>query len=175
MPDIKLFTSVSEAVKSIFGESRYVVKKNYVAGGDINETCTITLDDGTILFMKTNIPAFLTNFKAEAAGLEAIRATGAIGVPAVLGAGTDTGFSFLFLTYIRGGGRISHYWETFAEELAAVHRADLPEFGKSDEMVCRTVDIVRKTRFAIAERHLRHLPHQTYPAADGKQGPYGHP
>ena len=27
MPDIKLFTSVSEAVKSIFGESRYVVKK----------------------------------------------------------------------------------------------------------------------------------------------------
>lgn len=130
MPDIKLFTSVSEAVKSIFGESRYVVKKNYVAGGDINEACTITLDDGTILFMKTNIPAFLTNFKAEAAGLEAIRATGAIGVPAVLGAGTDIGFSFLLLTHIRGGGRISHYWETFAEELAAVHRADLPEFGK---------------------------------------------
>ena len=48
-------------------------------------------------------------------------------------------------------------------------------FGKPDEMVCRTVDIVRKTRFAIAERHLRHLPHQTYPAVDGKQGPYGHP
>ena len=120
MPDIKLFTSVSEAVNSIFGESRYVVKKNYVAG-------------------------------------------------------TDTGFSFLLLTYIRGGGRISHYWETFAEELAAIHRADLPEFGKSDEMVCRTVDIVRKTRFAIAERHLRHLPHRTYPAVDGKQGPYGHP
>ena len=40
MPDIKLFTSVSEAVKSIFGESRYVVKKNYVAGGDINEAST---------------------------------------------------------------------------------------------------------------------------------------
>ena len=130
MPDIKLFTSVSEAVKSIFGESRYVVKKNYVAGGDINEACTITLDDGTILFMKTNIPAFLTNFKAEAAGLEAIRATGAIGVPAVLGAGTDIGFSFLLLTYIRGGGRISHYWETFAEELAAMHRAGPSGFGK---------------------------------------------
>lgn len=48
-------------------------------------------------------------------------------------------------------------------------------FGKSDEIVCRTADIVRKTRFAIAERHLRHLPHQTYPAVGGKQGPYGHP
>lgn len=48
-------------------------------------------------------------------------------------------------------------------------------FGTVREMVCRTVDIVRKTRFAIAERHLKHLPHQTYPAVDGLQGPYGHP
>lgn len=48
-------------------------------------------------------------------------------------------------------------------------------FGKADEMVCKTADIVRKTRFALAERHLRHLPHQTYPPIDGKQGPYGHP
>lgn len=48
-------------------------------------------------------------------------------------------------------------------------------FGTTEEMVCRTVDIVRKTRFAIAERHLKHVPHQTYPAVDGRQGPYGHP
>ena len=48
-------------------------------------------------------------------------------------------------------------------------------FGDAEAMVCRTVDIVRKTRFAIAERHLKHLPHQTYPAVDGRQGPYGHP
>ena len=31
---------------------------------------------------------------------------------------------------IRGGSRISHYWETFAEELAAMHRADPFGFGK---------------------------------------------
>ena len=48
-------------------------------------------------------------------------------------------------------------------------------FGTMQEMLCRTVDIVRRTRFAIAERHLQHLPHQTYPAVDGRQGPYGHP
>ena len=48
-------------------------------------------------------------------------------------------------------------------------------FGKADEIVCKTADIVRKTRFALAERHLKHLPHQTYPPVDGKQGPYGHP
>ena len=48
-------------------------------------------------------------------------------------------------------------------------------FGSAEELVCRTVDIVRKTRFAIEERHLKHLPHQTYPPVDGRQGPYGHP
>ena len=130
MSDIKLFTSVSEAVRNIFGESRHVVKRNYVAGGDINEAYALKLDDGTTLFMKSNSLNSLENFMAEAAGLEAIRATGAIGVPDVLGAGTDTGFSFLLLAYIRGGRRIGHYWETFAEELAAMHRAGPYGFGK---------------------------------------------
>ena len=48
-------------------------------------------------------------------------------------------------------------------------------FGTAQEMVCETVDIVRKARFEIAERHLDHLPHQTWPPVDGRQGPYGHP
>ena len=48
-------------------------------------------------------------------------------------------------------------------------------FGEAGELICRTFDIVRTTRFALAERHLKHLPHQTYPPIDGKQGPYGHP
>ena len=101
-----------------------------MAGGDINEACALTLDDGTILFMKSNALISLENFLAEAAGLEEIRATGAIGGPDVLGAGTDADFSFLLLAYIRGGSRISHYWETFAEELAAMHRAGPSGFGK---------------------------------------------
>lgn len=124
MSDIKLFTSVSEAVQSLFGLNRFVSRESYAAGGDINEACILTLDDGTTLFMKSNSVASLANFMAEADGLEEIRATGAIGVPEVLGAGTDAGRSFLLLSYIGGGGRIRNYWETFAAELAAMHRAE---------------------------------------------------
>lgn len=40
---------------------------------------------------------------------------------------------------------------------------------------CAVTDIIRKTRFAAAPRHLEHVPKQTYPPVDGKQGPYGHP
>ena len=130
MAEIKLYSSVSEAVKDIFGEERYVVKKSYVSGGDINEARALLLDDGTKLFMKSNSAASLENFKAEAAGLDEIRAADAIGVPDVLGAGTDSGFSFLLLSFIGGGIRIRHYWETFAAELAAMHRADVCEDRK---------------------------------------------
>ena len=47
--------------------------------------------------------------------------------------------------------------------------------GSEKEIVCSVTDIRRKTRFAIGERHLEHVPHRTYPPVDGKQGPYGHP
>ena len=121
-----LYPSLAEAVKAIFGENRHVAKKTPISGGDINDAYALTLDDGTILFMKSNTVSSLANFRAEAAGLEAIRATGAIGVPAVLGMGTDKGFSFLLLEYIRGGSRIRNYWEMFAAQLAEMHRADVP-------------------------------------------------
>lgn len=114
MSKIRAFTSVSEAVKNIFGEDRCVDHKSYVAGGDINEACVITLDDGTTLFMKANSVSSLDNFKAEAAGLEEIRNTGAIRVPDVLSTGTDNGFSFLLLSYIRGGRKVKDYWETYS-------------------------------------------------------------
>ena len=131
-----LYPSVAGAVKSIFGESRQVAKKSPISGGDINDAYALTLDDGMILFMKTNAVNSLANFRAEAAGLEEIRKTGAIGVPKVLGLGTDQGFSFLLLEYIRGSGRIRNYWETFAGQLADMHRADVSEgreYGFSED------------------------------------------
>ena len=130
MNDIRIYKSLPEAVKNIFGETRTVARKRYAAGGGINEACVLTLDDGTQLFMKSNTIASLANFKAEADGLNEIRETGAIGVPQVLGAGTDTGFSFLLLTYIGGGNRVRRYWETFAEELAAMHSS--PKSGNRE-------------------------------------------
>lgn len=125
MSYIRNYGSLSDAVRDIYGEARSVEKRRYVSGGDINEACVLTMDDGSFLFMKANSAAALSNFKAEADGLRRIRETGAIGVPRVLATGTDEGSSFLLMEYIIGGRRVSHYWETFAAELAAMHRADI--------------------------------------------------
>ena len=142
------YTSLETAIRDAFGSSRTIKEKRYVSGGDINEAYALTLDDGTVLFMKANMVSALPNFKAEAAGLEAIRATGAIGVPEVLGAGTETGtdtgtgvgnragssFSFLLLEYISPGKQRKDFWEVFASELAAMHASDAGKlYGFSED------------------------------------------
>lgn len=118
-----MYTSLDAAIKAIFGQARFVKERWPVSGGDINDAFRLQLDDGTVLFMKSNAAGALSNLEAEAEGLSAIRETGAIGVPEVLGLGTDGGRSFLLLSYIAGGRRIDRFWETFAAELAAMHRA----------------------------------------------------
>ena len=130
MWSVRNYNSLTEAVRDLFGEERTVEKRSYVSGGDINEACVLTLDDGSLLFMKSNSAASLSNFKAEAAGLHEIQKTGAIGVPQVLGTGTDDGLSFLLMEYIIGGKRVSRYWETFAEELASMHAAEASVTGE---------------------------------------------
>ena len=119
-----MYSSLKEAITDLFGSSRRITGQSRVHGGDINEAFAVTLDDGFTLFMKRNRKSALAGFEAEADGLHAIRETGAIGVPGVLGIGTDGGYSFLLLTYAREGVRIRNYWDTFAEELAAMHRSE---------------------------------------------------
>ena len=120
---VPVYSSLEEAIHGLFGNSRSVDTKIPVSGGDINEAYSLLLDDGTTVFMKENRAAALQAFRAEAAGLSAIEQTGAVRTPRVLSAGTDGTRSFLLLESIREGRRIPRYWETFAQELAAMHRA----------------------------------------------------
>ena len=123
-------SSLADAIERLYGEGRRIESRSCVSGGDINDAFRLMLDDGTILFMKSNTACALSNFEAEAAGLDAIKKTGAIGVPAVLALGTDGGRSFLLLEYISGAARVPGYWETFARELAGMHRAEMgTKFG----------------------------------------------
>lgn len=127
----KTYSSLAEAVRDLYGNERTVSARRSIAGGDINEACALTLDDGTTLFMKYNSPDALSNLEAEAAGLEEIASLRKIGVAKPLGLGKDRNCSFLLLDFIAGGPRIGGYWETFAEELAAMHKAPVshPEVG----------------------------------------------
>ena len=126
--------SINEAISSLFGPSVSVVDRQRVSGGDINRAYRLDLSNGERVFLKCNRAGLLDMFTAEAHGLEALRATGTIGVPKPLAVGTDRNDAFLIMEYLSPAPRHSDYWETFGHELAALHRAKCgPRFGFSTD------------------------------------------
>ncbi len=128
---LQQFTSIEDAIASFFGSRVKIAGMDRVSGGDINQAYRLTLSDGAHIFMKSNKKENLSFFTAEAEGLAAIAKTGAIGVPHVLCGGVDEGRvkgSFLLMEFIEGKMRKKDYWETFAYQLAAVHRAETADY-----------------------------------------------
>lgn len=124
------FPSLESAIHALFGEETEIETTSRISGGDINDAYGLTMTGGSRIFMKTNAKENLSFFTAEAAGLAAIAGTEAIGTPRILGVGTDEGrggYSFLLLEFISAQGRSRHYWENFAIQLAAMHRAPATE------------------------------------------------
>jgi Fructosamine-3-kinase len=124
------FTSMEDALFSLFGDGVRIARTRRIAGGDINKARELELTDGTRLFMKSNTKSNAPFFAAEAVGLEAIARTGTIGTPHIFCSGMDgkgEGYSFLLLEFLEGKRRIDNYWETFARQLAAMHRASAAE------------------------------------------------
>ena len=126
--NIPNFNSLAGALVELFGSSVAITQTDRLSGGDINKAYGLTLNTGDHIFMKANAKSNASFFTAEAAGLQAIAATKTIGTPKILCTGTDdgedVGYSFLLLGFIKSAGRRKDYWETFAQELAAMHKAD---------------------------------------------------
>ena len=126
------YNSLAGALADLFGTSVAITQTDRLSGGDINKAYGLTLNTGDKIFMKANAKSNAAFFTAEAAGLQAIAATNTIGTPKILCAGTDdgedAGYSFLLLGFINSAGRRKDYWETFAQELAAMHKADTRKF-----------------------------------------------
>lgn len=128
------FDSLNGALEFLFGNGVSVVRRDRVTGGDINRAYALTTNSGGRIFMKANDRANEGFFTAEAASLTAIASTGAIGTPRILCTGTDDGngsqepCSFLLLDFIQSGKRRADYWESFARDLAAMHRSDTAGF-----------------------------------------------
>ena len=122
-PTLQYFSTLKSALSVLFGDAA-IARCHRISGGDSNEAYSLVLTDQTTVFMKVNSQKNASYFEAEAAGLAAIARTGAIRVPHALGFGTEKGSSFLLLSFVGNGKRVSEYWEQFARQLAAMHRAE---------------------------------------------------
>ena len=119
------YHSVGEVLLSVLGSGARIVGSDPVSGGDINRAYRLTLADGMRVFLKTNAGKDVSFFEAEAGGLTAIAGSGSIGVPRVLGLGTDADHgAFLLLEWIDSAKPAGDFWENFGRRLAALHRAE---------------------------------------------------
>lgn len=118
--------SVRDILREVFGSEAEVCGEMPLYGSDLNQIRKLRLSTGDAVFMKCNSRKRVDSFRAEAEGLEAIRKTGCIPTPAVLGYGIDseTQESFLLLEFLESGRGRTDSWERFGRQLAAMHRAD---------------------------------------------------
>ena len=132
LASIPHYTSLANALVSLFGTSVKIARTDRVSGGDINKAYALTLTTGDRIFMKANAKENAAFFTAEAACLSAIAETGTIGTPHLLCTGTDdgeeVGYSFLLMDFIESGKKRADHFETFARELAAMHDSDTKSF-----------------------------------------------
>jgi len=117
---------LSGIVRSFLGDDDDVEVSGMqrVSGGDINDAYVLALKNGRRLFLKGNTKKNIRFFQTEETGLSAIRQTQTIRVPEVLGSGIAGDRSFFLMEYLEAGRPGADYWERFAHDLAAMHRAD---------------------------------------------------
>jgi fructosamine-3-kinase len=95
-----------------------------IAGGSLNAAYRATLEDGTVVFVKTSPDAAPGAYAAEAAGLAWLGAAGGLPVPRVHSYADD----FLALEWIGAGGRPDP--AALGRGLAQVHAAGAARFGE---------------------------------------------
>lgn len=143
-------SSLSDVLRVVFGPDAAIAEQKRIYGGDINDAWELRLSGGQRIFMKTNQIKNFQFFETEQRGLEALRFTGAIGVPNLLGIGIDRqrGISFLLLDFIDSAPKVKDYWEVFGQQLAKMHRSDCQSFVKP----------FSSTEEIPAAGHAEHLP-----------------
>lgn len=105
---------------------------NPVAGGCICRNYCLRTTSGERLFLKTKDTGPARLFSCEARGLENLKASTSLRVPAVY----HVADRFLILEYIEPGTPTEYYWRRLAEGLAEQHGLEQPCFGFYEDNFC---------------------------------------
>ncbi|MDQ3683247.1 MAG: fructosamine kinase family protein [Bacteroidota bacterium] len=100
-----------------------------IAGGSINQTYQLTAGDIDFFCKINSATKFPQLFLKESHGLEAIRKTKAIKVPAVIDCFQIADEQVLLIEWIRKGERSEQFWKNFGTSLAALHNISNKEYG----------------------------------------------
>lgn len=123
-----MWQQIEQAISHATGEPFEAESSSAVAGGCINEAVCLR-GEGQHYFVKLNRADQLDMFAAEAAGLEAIRASRSVRAPEPIAWGTDHDNSWLVLEHIPFSQHRAGTSSLLGEQLAAMHRHTADSFG----------------------------------------------
>ncbi len=131
----ELCASIDQLVVREMGASVCFETARPVSGGCINQSIVVRTDGCQSLFVKCHEQAPNRFFESEAAGLDLIRRTGAVRVPAVVGYDVaHGGTSFLVLEWIEKGMAAPSFDSRFGRHLAEMHHLGFQDdFGWSQD------------------------------------------
>jgi fructosamine-3-kinase len=109
-----------------------ITKTEQIFGGDINQTLILHSAE-TKLFLKFNSSDNEDMFEKEFTSLELLRSSDVIAVPQPLITGRLNKHIYLLMECIEKGNASTNFWQTFAQQLAALHRNTSDKFGFVDD------------------------------------------
>lgn len=120
---------IARRIAAATGAALRIRSRESVGGGSINSACVLHGAGGERWFVKLNDAGGAAMFAAEAAGLEEIRRSDSLRVPAPVCHGVAGGMAFLAMEHLelRGAGPASA--ERLGRGLAAMHRCTRAEHG----------------------------------------------
>ena len=123
-----MWDSICQQLSDLLGKSVEYQGNSSVSGGCIHNAQRLETNAGTF-FVKSNRTDSLTMFEAEAAGLEAIRASNTVRCPNVYFSDVIENQAILVLEYIAMQGAQSGSMTQLGNQLAAMHRVQQDYFG----------------------------------------------
>jgi fructosamine-3-kinase len=121
---------IGQQLSQQFNESVRVFNQTQVFGGDINQTFHLQTNIGSF-FLKLNNGNLKDMFEKEFDGLQLLYQTKTIKIPQPVLQGSFENHVFLVTEFAQNGNASKNFWQTFAEQLAALHKHSNEQFGLS--------------------------------------------
>lgn len=122
---------VAEKLSVHFNQSIEIRSHQQAFGGDINKTFHLQTNIGSF-FLKLNDDTLKDMFEKEFYGLQLLYQTKTIKIPKPIIDGSFENQIFLITEFIQKGSLSENFWQTFAHQLAALHKNSNEQFGLSD-------------------------------------------
>jgi len=125
-----LLNHLSQQLSKHFNQPVNAIHQQQVFGGDINQTFQLQTNIGSF-FLKVNDGGLKDMFEKEFQGLQLLYETKTIKIPQSILYGEFENKIFLVTEFVHKGNSSKNFWQTFAEQLADLHKHSNERFGLS--------------------------------------------